>query len=256
MEQKMFSHKNNVKLCGKIVRKIERKNKTIFVLSCGAKKNLVDKSGKIKRDLISVTYYDIAARFYSNRFNVGDFVFVNGYLIYKNRQTNITGVSMFNQLNKKTKEFKKQTNQVHVAGKVESAVKLSDNYILLNILTDSSKVVLDFNAMLLGKKNGAAADFTINDKDIFLKNRQKLMDGKFKFDELVFRDKNIRTTIPVGVRCSKGFTANDMLLTYTQGTRVDLFGYVQTHKNGIYCSNRVIAKSINIAGNIQNKKKG
>ena len=256
MEQKTFSHKNNVKLCGKIVRKIEYKDRTLVVLSCRSQSVHKDKNGNIKGDLISVTFYDVAAQFYSTRFDVGDFVVVNGFLTYKDRRTNVIGISMFSQKKRKNHEFQRQMNSVQISGKVESAVKLSDNYILLNILSDTEKAVLDFNAMLLNKKNGEKMDFAKNDKDVFLKNKQKLEDGKFKFDELVFRDKNIRTIIPIGVRCPKGFSADDMLITYTQGTRVDIYGFIKAHRNGAYSTNRTFAKKIYIAGNIQNKKKG
>jgi len=214
-----------VHLCGKIVR-IDRvkKDEVRFMISCGhGKRQKKDKNGKIERDLIAVSFFDEAARTYEERFEVGDFVTVNGVAQTIRDHYNGTSYVSIWGLAMGTKFARGKMipdhNRVNIRGKIASAVAMSDNYILLNVATAAEKSRPNPN---LESENKRLTDI-------------------------------YRSITPIGIRCHGD--AKQLVKQYTPGTWVDCSGFIDDRvvdrdefKKRVY---RIISLKTTIIGEVQ-----
>lgn len=222
-----FTYQNSVLLHGKITKTIEKKDGVVFVLSCGKsnthsrKKIKMDKKGRYLREVVSVRYFDDLADKYKKEFHVGDFVSASGIVQnvkdHYNRKDSLAiwGLTMF------PCKAGDDTDQVFLQGITDSAVVISDNYILLNLRTAVEKKILNV------KENA----------------EHPLIEDTF------------RSISPVGIRCHGD--ANEQIKRFTKGTwiRVDAFVYgrIIKKKGEDIKVQRIIANSSNaeVIGQVQ-----
>lgn len=224
----MFVAHNNVHLCGKIVRKVEKKREVIFVLSCGHGVNQKkDKNGLIQRDVISVHFFDDQATMYNNRFEEGDFVTVTAVMqTVRNHYTGTYTVETWGlSMGPKYVNGKiiRDCNNVQIRGKIESVNVINDNYIIINVLTKVDKNFKNPN----------------------------------KESEKVKLTKSFKSVTPIGIRCN-GDAKDVAWNNYTEGTWVDVRAFVYGKKiskdNKMQHVERVIAKTVSVVGNVQPHK--
>jgi len=225
VDKSMFVAHNSVHLCGKIIRiESTKKNEVRFMLSCGhGKKQRKDKNGKIERDLIAVIFFDEAARKYKERFVEGDFVTVNAVAQTIRDHYNGTSYVEIWGLSMGPKFVRGKMipdhNRVNIRGKITSAVAMSDNYILMNVLTAAEKSRPNPN----------------EDSEI-----KKLTE-------------TYKSITPIGIRCNGN--AKTLAKQYTEGTWVDCSGFIDDRvvdrdefKKRVY---RIISLKTTIIGEVQ-----
>lgn len=221
----IFVSHNSVHLCGKIIRiECQKKNEARFMISCGhGKHQKKDENGKINRDLIAVTFYDEAARKYTERFVAGDFVTVNAVAqTIRDHHTGTNYVSIWGLAMAPKFIHGKMIpdhNRVNIRGKITSSVAMSDNYILLNVLTITEK------------------------------NRPNPNEDS-EFKKLTDKYKSIT---PIGIRCNGN--AKEMIKQYTEGTWVDCSGFIDDKivdrdefKRRVY---RIVSLKTTVIGEVQ-----
>lgn len=228
IEKSMFTPHNNVHVCGKIVKKVLKKKEVLFILSCGHGKNPVkNKDGLILRDIITVHFFDDQATFYNERFVEGDFVTVNAVAQtvrdhYSGSYVVETwGISMGpKRINGK---IINDCNTVHIRGKIESVNVISNDYIIINVLTKVDK----------SHKN--------TNKD---SNVEKIT-------------QSYKSVTPIGIRCH-GDAKEIAWTNYTEGTWVNVNAFIygkNINQNGLKKHvERVIAKNVEIVGTVQPHK--
>ena len=220
-----YEHRNIVHLCGKMVSKKRLKRDTLLVIiSCGHKKERKDKNGKILRDIVRVTFFDDAAEFYDNRFEVGDFVIINGISqLVRDHYNGTSAVSIWGiSMGPKFIGGKMlpDQNRVYLLGKIDTAAVISKNYILLNVKTTVTK-----ERKYLGSSN-----------------------------EISNISQTYTSVTPVGIRCNGD--ANQLIRKFTPGTYINASGFIDTKRLVIdethtHIVNRVISTQLEIVGDIQ-----
>lgn len=227
-DKSMFTAHNNVHLCGKVIRKVEKKKEVLFILSCGhGKEPKKNKDGLILRDVITVHFFDDQAKFYNSRFEEGDFVTVNAIVqTVRNRYEGSYAVEMWGismgpkRINGKTI---RDCNNIQIRGKIESVNVISKDYIIINVLTKVDKSYKNPNHESEVKKI----------------------------------TKTFKSITPIGIRCN-GDAKDIAWDNYTEGTWVDVNAFVygkKINKKGVTRHvERVIAKNVSIVGNIQPHK--
>ena len=234
MKKPEFIFANNAYVCGRIVKTITYKEQFIVIISSGNTKNpKVNKDGKIMRQLIKVVFFDQDAAYYSTRFKTGDFVKAYGVIQNViNPSKRISKIEIWGQGMSKERYNPKthmDHNSIYLKGKVQTANKISDDYIIVNVLTKVDKVRQNRNP------DSEIKEFTAQYKSI----------------------------TPIGIRCQKD--AAEQLKKYTLGTWVEVNGRIFNKKRSIvtktedetenttknYIENRMIATSVKIVGEIQ-----
>ena len=225
-----FIHHNVVQLCGKIVNKKRMKRDELrFTLSCGrGKKVRKNKDGKIIRDVINVTFFDDAANALDERFEVGDFVTVNGVVQNIRDHYNASNTVTVWGLSMGPKYVRNRMipdhNTVQLRGKIVSAAVINRNYIIVNVLT-----VVDKERRYMGESTELSKIVT-----------------------------KYRSVTPVGIRCNGN--AHEMLKYYTEGTYVNVFGFIDGTKSMKIDAehsrrvSRVLGVKVDIVGDIQPAK--
>lgn len=235
-EKPVFIQHNDGKFCGKIIKKyMKHDNELVLVLSCGQRiRNNIDKDGNKKepkknkdgliiRELIPIRFFDTAAKYYDEKYNEGDFVRINTTMqTVRNRHNNTNHLEFWGSSILPKKEKRKtypDRNDVYLKGKIISASKINNNYIILNIETKLEKNI-------------------------------SISDSKTKAEKYI-------SITPVGVRCHED-ALKELDTKYTPGTWVDVFGHIFTKdvKIGetVKKSPRIIATSIKVVGNVQPRK--
>lgn len=191
-----FVYKNIVTLCGKIIKIYPTgKDGICFILSCGhGKTQRKNKDGLILRDTIPVCFYEKEAKYYGEKYKVGDFVVVNA-LVQNVRgreddKTAIWGLAMGPKYHKGRKKILDQ-NTVIIRGKIDRIRVLSNNYLILNVKTDTHKTRPNVNPN---------------------SNIPKITD-------------RYMSITPIGIRFREG-NAHEEAKKYTKGTWVDCKGYI------------------------------
>lgn len=224
-----FEHHNVVQLCGRIVgKKRIKRDELKFTISCGRGNRVrKNKEGKILRDVISVTFFNDAAEALDNRYEVGDFVTVNGVAqnvrdhYHATNAVTVWGIYMGPKYVRD--RMIPDRNKVNLRGKVTSSSVVSKDYIIINVLT-----VVDKERRYMGESPDISK-----------------ITNKY------------RSVTPVGIRCNGN--ANEMIKNFTEGTYVDVYGFVDTrtvhidegHKRLI---NRIFGIKVDVVGDIQPAK--
>lgn len=220
-----FTSHNNANLCGKIVKKITKKNETIFILSCGyGKKPKYKEDGKIDRNLVAVYFFDELSKHYNKRFEQDDFVTVSGVVQTVRDHYNGTYFVTIWGLSMGPKKIRGKVindqNFLEIRGKIESVKVINSNYMIINVLTKVEK-----------KYKNPNEDSSV-----------KKITQKFK------------SVTPIGVRCYKN--AKALAKTkYTPGTWIDVKGFMygkndEKNKEKTFIK-RAISTKISIIGEIQ-----
>lgn len=229
MANSMFTAHNNVYESGKIVKVIKKKDSIIFVLSCGHGRPRRNKDGKyqpqmnkdglILRDVMSVKFFDDAAAHYAELFKEGDFVSVNAVAqTVKDRYNQTDRVELWG-ISMSEKRGRFDRNEVEIRGKITTAALISDNYILVNLLTSVEKKRVNF-------KPGS---------------------------QFPTKEETYKSITPIGIRCQGD--AKEQMKNFTQGTWLHVSAFVygrMLNKNEKQLRvQRIIAKRIEVIGDVQ-----
>ena len=219
-----YKNRNMVHLCGKLVSKKRLQRDTLMMMVSCERKGTLNKDGEKVYRLIRVMFYDDAAEFYDNRFEVGDFVTVNGIAqLIRNHYTGTSAVSIWGiTMGPKYVDGRMipDHNQVAILGKIDSAVALTKDYILLNV-----KTVVQKERKFLGQTKEASSI-----------------------------TKEYTSVTPIGLRCNGN--ASELIKQFTVGTHVNIVGFVDSRRMKIdethtHIVNRVICNHIEIIGQSQ-----
>lgn len=188
-----FVYRNNIILRGKVTKIITKKDGAVFVLSCGKSSHgriKADQKGRFLREVVAVRFFDEQAQKCLENFHIGDFVATSGVVqnikdrYNRKDRVEIWGFNMF------PSEEWKDMNSVSLQGIIDNSVKISDDYVLLNLKTAVT-------------------------------HKRKNLRENAKFD---YFEETYRSITPVGVRCKKD--ASDQLKRLTKGTWISLEGFV------------------------------
>ena len=212
MENNQYIPQNEAILQGKIIRINEKKNQVIFTLSCGNGRQKKNKDGLILRDIVSVRFFDEESRYYKEHFHVGDFVSATAICQNIRDHYNQTTRLNFWGITMGTARDSQDKNDIHIRGKITTAATVSDDYLIVNILTYLEK-----------KRPNTRANTDI-----------PVLSEMYK------------SITPVGVRCDGD--AKEIVKSFTKGTWLDIEGFVYgrtTRKAGKEKKvQRIIAKKI------------
>lgn len=215
-----FVNINSVEITGKIVKAFPSgKNGYAFIISITppAKKRPKQNSGGLYlRDLIPVYFYDKAAKIYSEKFHVGEFVTIRAIAQTIRRRegdhTAIWGLDIH-----PAKEPYRDRNRVYIRGKIDRIKVISNNYIIVNVETKC---------------------------DVSYPNPNPE-------SEISMLTETFKSVTPVGLRIKDN--ASEIAKSYTKGTWVDISGFVDARKtkNSTRKKMHIIATHVEIIGTIQ-----